>query len=161
MKIIFFTSYKCRVIDKHLSVGKPILSPLKLYEMKNNGYTSIIDLRQHSRISKFIEKCVCKLLNIKYNNIVFKTTNDDIPNIDFFHNINEQIVKNNGKTYLHCKHGLHRTSMCVAAYEKESANIDNNTILNNFIKNFYANKIGEENRLNNVFNKFINLLKLN
>lgn len=161
MKINFRPSYKCKVIDKRLSVGKPILSPLRLYKMKNSGYTSIIDLRQHSIVSKFIEKSVCKLLNMQYKNIVFKTTNDDIPDLDFFRNINEQIIKNKGKTYLHCKHGLHRTSMCVAAYEKESAKIDNKTILTNFIKNFYANKVGEENRLSCVFNKFINLLKLN
>lgn len=148
-------------IDSKLFTGKPIINPYDLVRMKRNGVTQIIDLRQHSHFLKLLEKIQCKVFGITYKNKIFKTDTDNIPTIDFFHNINNEIIQNNGKTYLHCKHGIHRTGMCIASYQKEVLKLENSAILKDFLKNTSTDKnIASSEKIKLVLDKFIDLFKL-
>ena len=157
-----------RDIDGRLFTGKPIPSPFALYQMKKMGITQVIDLREDAFWKRMTERIGCTLAGIKYENVEVKTHTYNIPSAEFFHNINKKIVSNEGKTYLHCKYGRHRTGMCVAAYEKE---ILKRNALNIYIS--LSNKFSElsdlgtntnlriKNKLKIVFDKFVNLYNLN
>ena len=159
------TKFFIRNIDGRLFTGKPIPSPVALYKIKKMGVTQVIDLREDAFWKRLTERIGCTLAGIKYKNIKVKTHTYNIPSVEFFNDINKKIVSNDGKTYLHCKYGRHRTGMCVAAYEKE---VLKKNALNVYIS--LTNKFPElsefgnlriKNKLRIVYDKFVNLYHLN
>lgn len=154
-------------IDGRLYTGKPIPSPVGLHQIKKLGVTQVIDLREDAFWKKLWERINCNLMGIKYKNIKVKTHTLNIPNIDFFNNINSLITSNKGNTYLHCKYGKHRTGMCVAAYEKDV--LKKNplnvyiSLTNRFSEISGLSKTNKEiqKKLKVIYYKFVNLYHLN
>ena len=130
-------------VDSRLLRGASVTSPLKLMEMKKNGVTQIIDLRNSSRVESPIEKFLCKILGIKYLNYRFSHRQNTIPNGDFFEKINNSILSNEGNTYIHCQYGRHRTGLAVAVYEKSHTSKTVPEIRQNMIENGYTEIITE------------------
>ena len=120
-------------VDNRLVRGAAVVSPIKLYKMKKEGITQIIDLRNSSFISRPIEKFFCKILGIKYVNHKYPHRLSTLPADTFFKKVNEDIVNNKGKTYLHCLKGKRRTGICVAIYEKEHTNKTKKEIIDNVL----------------------------
>ncbi len=130
-------------VDNKLIRGRAVTCPYRLYKMKNEGITQIIDLRNSAYLECPIEKFFCKLLGIKYNNCKYPHRLNKIPNSEFFTNINKLILNNSGKTYIHCQYGKRRTGISVAIYEKEHTSKSKTEILNNLV-NFGYMEIKEK-----------------
>lgn len=125
-------------VDNKLLRGSCITSPLKIRKMKDKGITQIIDLRNSAHFESQLEKFFCKMFGIKYVNLKFSHRQNNIPNHDFFEKINENILSNKGKTYIHCQYGHHRTGLAVAIYEKLHTKKDNTQIIKDMINNGYT-----------------------
>lgn len=155
-----------RNIDNRLYTGKPVPSLCAMYNMKKMGVTQVIDLREDAYMYRLFEKFACYLFGIKYKNIKIDTDTSSIPTMKFFKNINKTITHNEGKTYLHCKYGRHRTGMCIAAYEKEVLNKDNINVYINLTNRFseLIEQTGNQKlqkKLETVYQKFIKKYHLN
>ena len=111
------------VVDNRLIRGKAVTSPLRLYKMKKEGINQVIDLRNTSYVAKPLEKVFCKMLGIKYQNYKYPHRLDELPSPDFFLTVNNSIIKNDGKTYIHC----------VALYEKYFTKKSINQIISDMI----------------------------
>lgn len=122
------------VVDKRLVRGRAVTSPFRLYKMKQAGITQVIDLRGSSYVKRPIEKFFCKMFGIKYNNLKYPLDSNVVPEHKFFENVNNAIVNNNGKTYIHCGSGKKRTSVCVAVYEKSHTLKTDGQIISNVLK---------------------------
>lgn len=125
-------------VDDKLLRGSCVTSPLKVRKMKKEGITQIIDLRNSAHFESPLEKLFCKIFGIKYVNYRFSHRLNDIPDQDFFKKVNESILSNEGKTYMHCEYGRHRTGLAVAIYEKLHTQKDNSEIIKNMIDNGYT-----------------------
>ena len=130
--------FKPTVVDNKLMRGCSVTSPLKIRQMKKEGITQVIDLRNSAHIESPLEKMFCKMFGIKYVNHRFSHRQNNIPNDKFFKEINESILSNEGKTYMHCQYGHHRTGLAVAIYEKLNTKKDNSEIIKNMIDNGYT-----------------------
>ena len=106
-------------VDEKLIRGKAVSCSWRLYKMKQDGITQVIDLRNSSLVERPIEKFFCKWFGIKYINYKYPHRLNNIPEKSFFDKVNKSINSNNGKTYIHCQYGKRRTGMCVAIYQKE------------------------------------------
>ena len=134
--------------------GDYILSPTRLYHLKKQGVTQVIDLRNENKVKKGIEKLLCKVLNIEYINKPLSFRSKDFPTRGFFENINQLISENNGTTYLHCKNGKHRTGLCVAAYEKEILHKSNPEIIYNLYTDSFSDITKNRKSLTDALSKF-------
>lgn len=136
-------------------------SPIKLYCLKKNGINQIIDLRKGNKISRNIEKFLCKILGLKYINCPFSFRDGSTYTKDFFCNINKLIEENVGTTYIHCKKGKHRTGLCVAAYEKEILKKTNPEIIFNLYNNSFDELLkGKRESLTKALATFAKLFDL-
>ena len=144
-------------VDNKLLRGSSVTSPLKVRKMKKEGITQIIDLRNSAHFESPLEKMFCKLFGIKYVNFKFSHRLNDMPNQDFFEKINESILSNEGKTYMHCQYGHHRTGLAVAIYEKLHTKKNNSEIIKNMIDNGYT-EIASEGKTNKE-KKYIGLFE--
>lgn len=106
------------IVDNRLIRGRAVTCPYNLYRMKNEGITQVIDLRNSSFVRRPLEKLFCKMLGLKYINFKYPHRLNKLPEESFFENINNTILNNNGKTYIHCQYGKRRTGISVAIYEK-------------------------------------------
>lgn len=122
-----------KVVDDKLIRGKAVTSPITIYKMKQSGINQIIDLRNTRSIKKFLEILFCNIFKIKYKNFKYSHRLNYLPEKNFFEKINNTIVENNGKTYIHCQYGKRRTGVCVALYEKFFTSKENQEIINNMI----------------------------
>ena len=122
------------VVDKRLVRGRAVTCPFRLYKMQQAGITQVIDLRGSSYVKRPIEKFFCKMFGIKYNNLKYPLDSNVVPEHTFFEKVNNAIVNNNGKTYIHCGSGKKRTSVCVAVYEKSHTLKTDGEILSNILK---------------------------
>lgn len=138
------------VVDNKLIRGKAVISPLRLYKMKEAGITQIIDLRNTSFAKKPLERFFCKLLGIKYLNFKYPHRINYLPEFEFFKNINKTIVANNGKTYIHCQYGKRRTGIAVALYEKFYSNKKSHEILENMLKIGYKDVLSNSKNRRNI-----------
>lgn len=120
-------------VDNRLVRGGAVTCPYRLRMMKKEGITQVIDLRNSSFITGNIEKALCKLFGIKYVNFPYKHRLSSLPTQDFFERVNQQILKNKGKTYLHCQYGKRRTGICTAVYEQRYTNKTKDEIISNMI----------------------------
>jgi len=120
-------------VDERLLRGCAVTNPYKIYKLKKQGVTQIIDLRNTSFERPF-ERFFCRLFGIKYSNHKYSHRLVTIPEHDFFQKINDEIIKNKGQTYIHCQYGKRRTSICTAVYEKFHTNKSDDEILNNLFK---------------------------
>ena len=145
------------VVDNRLIRGKAVTSPLRLYKMKKEGINQVIDLRNTSYVAKPLEKVFCKMLGIKYQNYKYPHRLDELPSPDFFLTVNNSIIKNDGKTYIHCQYGKRRTGICVALYEKYFTKKSINQIISDMIN------IGFQDIFNNPKSprskKYYNIIK--
>ena len=149
-------------VDNILLRGSSITNPLSMYRLKKIGVKQVIDLRTHL-ISRIPEILMCKIFGIKYNNFEYSHKKAIFPNSDFFQKINDTILQNQGKTYIHCRHGKRRTGVCVAVYEKFHTNKTPQDIIkelydtgfNEICKNY--DKIPREkyNKFIKIYNSFI------
>jgi len=161
-KVFSAFSYIPQKVDEKLYRGESVSSPIKLYKLKNYGVNQIIDLRNHTTFS-FLEKFMCKILGINYNSVKYPRLNGNLPETDFFAGINNKILQNDGKTYIHCRHGRRRTSLCVAMYELLCTNKTKKQILENFYNGGFKNlcentekmKPHKFNRRIRIYNNFI------
>ena len=138
---ISFQSFKPIKVDNRLYRGKAILSPNKFAQLEELGVTQIIDLRNSAKIKGKIEKIICELFGMKYINFKYPYRLNHLPQKEFFEQINNAIVKNEGKTYIHCQYGKRRTGIAV---EKTSQKINIKRkklekIFNDFISKYYPN----------------------
>lgn len=127
-----FAKYQT-VVDEHLVRGRCVTNPFRLYSMKQEGINQIIDLRNTCYIKRPLEKFFCKLLDINYENFRYSYRNPELPSEDFFSRLNQKIIDNDGKTYIHCAHGKRRTGICVAIYEKFNTPKSDKDIIDNMI----------------------------
>jgi len=136
-KVLFSHTHRPNiVVDKKLIRGSCVSNPFELYSLKKDGVNQIIDLRCLSVekiqiIPFFIEKMFCKMLGIKHINIKYNHKLTDIPDMNFFKQINNLIVNNPQKTYIHCRHGKRRTGICVAVFEMFNTKKQKSDILYN------------------------------
>lgn len=97
------------------------------------------------------------MLGIKYQNYKYPHRLDELPSPDFFLTVNNSIIKNDGKTYIHCKNGKRRTGICVALYEKYFTKKSINQIISDMIN------IGFQDIFNNPKSprskKYYNIIK--
>lgn len=162
------TPFFPRKIDDKLIRGRSVSSPIHLYSLKKQGVTQIIDLRNKSTelseiLPQYIERFLCKIFNIHYINFRYNHKIDGLPNTNFFQQINEKITNNNGRTYIHCRHGKRRTGVCVAIYEKLYTNKSKKEILNELYYMGFSELYTKENhlpqrvfnRLTKIYNNFI------
>ena len=119
-------------VDDKLLRGNAIFMPTKIARLKAKNVTQVIDLRDDGRAEspflKRLEKFYCKLFNIKYVEAKLQFVQNRIPNEDYFSKVIKLIQNNDGKSYVHCHYGKHRTGLVVAMYEK-SKNICDDKIL--------------------------------
>ena len=119
-------------VDDKLLRGNAIFMPTKIARLKAKNVTQVIDLRDDGKAGspflKRLEKFYCKLFNIKYVEAKLQFVQNRIPNEDYFSKVIKLIQNNDGKSYVHCRYGKHRTGFVVAMYEK-SKNICNDKIL--------------------------------
>ena len=87
-----------KTVDNKLIRGRAVCCPWRLNEMKKEGITQIIDLRNTSWIERPIEKFFCKMLGIKYKNFKYPYRLKYLPDKSFFDSINHQIRGNEGKS---------------------------------------------------------------
>jgi hypothetical protein len=106
---------KISIVDEKLLRG-PSPFPLTVFKLKRQGITQICDLQHDCAFSVILKKITCKFLNINYKNTTFHIGKGELPDTIFFSTLNDNIMQNNGKTYLHCKKGRHRTGIAVAFY---------------------------------------------
>jgi len=111
-----------------------------MLRLKQQKVTKIIDLRntekKETKYLKKLEELYAKIFGIKYENKPFYISPSSVPEQDFFDSLNKSILNNEGKTYLHCHYGAHRTNMAVANYEKQLGLADKG-IVDSLIKNFW------------------------
>ncbi len=148
------------IVDEKLIRGKALISPYRIYKIKKQNITQIIDLRNTSTIKRPIEKFFCKIFGIKYVNCKYPHRLKYVPDMDFFNGINELIRKNKGKTYIHCEYGKRRTGISVAIYEQQYTKKDKYSILRNMIDIGYKElkfkpKSAKALRLKTIFNDFL------
>lgn len=121
-------------VDDKLLRGNAVFSPTKIARLKAKNVTQIIDLREGgkngSTFLKKLEKFYCKLFNIKYVEAKMQFVQDKIPDKDYFTKIAKLIEDNNGKSYIHCHYGKHRTGQAIAIYQKVQ-NVNENDIIKN------------------------------
>lgn len=146
-------------VDNRLIRGRAVTSPVRLYQLKQAGVTQIVDLRSNSLI-KPLERFFCKLIGIKYKNLQYSHRMNSLPEEDFFHEVVNTIDKNNGKTYIHCLYGKHRTGICVAMYEKMRTNKPVDKIISNLIKMGFSDIFANPNtkrskKYNNILKDFM------
>jgi len=148
-------------VDEKLIRGKAVSCPWRLYKMKQDGITQIIDLRNSSLIERPIEKFFCKLFGIKYINYKYPHRLNNIPEKSFFDKVNNSINSNNGKTYIHCQYGKRRTGMCVAIYEKKFSSKSNHEIIEEMLELGYKElKLKNSSRKKRKYLKiFIDFIK--
>lgn len=160
---ISFQSFKPIKVDNRLYRGKAILSPNKFAQLEELGVTQIIDLRNSAKIKGKIEKIICELFGMKYINFKYPYRLNHLPQKEFFEQINNAIVKNEGKTYIHCQYGKRRTGIAVAIYEKENTNKTPKEIIQNMLMYGFkeltektSQKINiKRKKLEKIFNDFI------
>jgi protein tyrosine phosphatase len=121
------------VVDNKLIRGKAVVSPLRLYKMKRENITQIIDLRNSPTARQAIERFFCKILGIKYINCKYPHRLSTLPKHEFLEHINDLILKHKDKTYIHCQYGKRRTGIAVAFYEKLHTNKSKDDIFNNLM----------------------------
>lgn len=148
------------VVDNKLVRGRAVTCPLRLYKMKKAGITQIVDLRNTSYIERPLEKFFCKMLGIKYENFKYPKGLSVIPEKKFFDGINNAIVNNSGKTYIHCQSGKRRTGVCVAVYEREHSLKATGQIISKMLKSgfkdmIYGRHCAKRDRLIGVYNDFM------
>ena len=144
-------------VDNRLIRGRAVTSPVRLYQLKQAGVTQIVDLRNTSFIKRPLEKLFCKIIGIKYKNIKYSHRINTLPKPNFFYNVVNSIVENNGKTYIHCEHGRRRTGICVAMYEKLRSQKPINEIIKDMIKLGFSDVF--ENPNTKRSKKYYNILK--
>ena len=158
IKNIKFTPVK---IDERLFRGRSIASAKKIEKIKSLGVTQIIDLRNTSGIKGIIEKLLCKIYGIKYINYKYPHRLNKVPEADFFEQINQSIINNSGKTYIHCRYGKRRTGVAVAIYEKKYTDKPHKDIIENMLNIGYKELLKDtfnlkRKKLQKIFIDFIN-----
>ncbi len=123
---------KITKVDDKLLRGSAVFTPAKIMRLKAKKVTQVIDLRDGGKAGspflKKLEKFYCKLFNIKYTEAKMQFVQDKIPNQDYFSKVTSLIENNDGKSYIHCHYGKHRTGQVVAMYEK-AQNVDEAKIM--------------------------------
>ena len=144
-------------VDDRLLRGSAVITTGKMRTLKDEGVTQIIDLRENTNILgiflKKIEQLYCKIFNINYVEKPSILKGNSIPDENYYNDINTTIKNNNGKTYIHCFWGSHRTGFCVAMYEKESKK-NHNEIINELMAESYNDKIDNQ-ALTEILNTFL------
>ncbi len=148
------------IVDDRLVRGPRVSCPWRLYEMKQEGINQIIDLRNCSYFKRPMEKFFCKLLGIKYVNYRYSHKDVNLPSHDFFVRVNNTILENDGKTYIHCMKGKRRTGMCVAFYEKFHTEKSDAEIVGNMLDKGFQDIYGPYKskkivRMRNIYGKFV------
>lgn len=156
-----FGRIKYSSVDTKLIRGEAVISPIKIKKLKQEGITQIIDLRNSAQTKSFIEKMVCNIIGIKYTNFRFSHRINELPKDDFFEKINNSITSNDGKSYIHCQYGHHRTGLAVAIYEKLHTGKSDSEIVENLINNGYKeiNSTGKTHKEKKYLNLFKQLQK--
>ena len=92
-------------------------SGLKMLQKEEN-VSCVIDLRNRKGYKQFFEKLFCKFVGLKYINFPIELAKKNKISPEIFNKIFELIQNNkNGKTFVHCNSGIHR-SLFVAAMVK-------------------------------------------
>ena len=127
---------RARYISENLIIG-PKQGISSLRQLRDEEYIGqVIDLRNGRYLRRLREFLVCKFLGIKYRSCPM-TIGDRAPlQPEKFEQIHSIINENhNGRTYLHCNSGVHR-SLLVGAFEKiKSGEIKSFGDLAEFLKN--------------------------
>ena len=142
------------IVDSRLLRGRVVSCPYRLYSMKKNGICQIIDLRNTPSFTKYMEKFFCKILGIKYLNCRYPHRLNVLPEESFFNKVNNAIINNDSKTYIHCQRGKRRTGVTVAYYEKNIMQLSQEEVLKNLVKNGYK----DININTKMGNKYFNIL---
>lgn len=148
------------IVDNRLIRGRAVSCPWRLYKMKQEGITQIIDLRNTSVFQRRLEKIFTKLLGIKYINYKYPHRLNTLPESTFFNKVNQTILDNSGKTYIHCQYGKRRTGICVAIYEKLHTKKTKEEIIDNIYKLGFQELKDNPNsfkikKLQSIFNDFM------
>lgn len=125
--------------DDKLLYGHAIYNPYRLYALKKNNVTQIVDLRNTGSLSKILEKTFCRLMGIKYVNCRYPHRLNTLPEEKFFQNVNDIILSNDKLTYLHCLYGKRRTSITMAYYLKKNSQKTPVQILSDLIDTGFNN----------------------
>ena len=143
---------KTRYISKRLIIGaRQGLSGLQKLQ-NEESVSQIIDLRSSNDLKKLNEKICCKVLGLNYKNYPIELMNRKPLNTKIFESILEAIQNNNGKTFVHCNSGRHR-SLFVAAMEAfRNGNIQNFEDFKKFLANRDFYKLRKKSRLGIKFN---------
>ena len=121
-------------VDNNLIRGGYVVSPVTMYRMKKLGITKVIDLRNTQSVVRRIEQFLCSVFKLKYINKPYAFEKmKKLPDEQDFLCVNKEITENNGKTYLHCVHGKHRTGIFVAMYEREILHKETQEVLGNLL----------------------------
>lgn len=147
-------------VDDRLIRGRAVTCPYRLYKMKQEGITQVIDLRNSSYLERPLERLFCKLLGIKYKNEKYPHRLNILPEHNFFENINQAILKNDGKTYIHCQYGKRRTGICTAIYEKYHTTKSKDEIISNMLNLGYKELLVDKvtyktKKLQSIFDDFL------
>ncbi len=147
-------------VDNRLMRGRAVFNPITIWELKKNGINQVIDLRNSAFVQSSIEHLFCRLFKINYKNYKYPHRMQELPNEDFFQRINNDIISNKGKTYIHCQHDKRRTGISVAIYEKDYTNKSKKEILANLINIGYQElkttiETPKIKKLRNIYNNFI------
>jgi len=100
------------IVDNKLIRGsRPLFRDV--LKLKKEGVNQIICV---SSKHHYVEKLACKLSHINFVQYKRSILDNTFLGFDDYKNITNNIKNNDGKTFLHCGLGLHRTAECVAAY---------------------------------------------
>lgn len=114
-KIVPLTTRIRHVNNKLIAGPQPSWKELK--ELKKQGVTLVIDLRsKYQLLQRTQEEIYCRLLGLKR---IFLPSQllKNLPDIKTFLQFNKLVKNNDGKTYVHCRSGRHRTNFFVVFNE--------------------------------------------
>jgi len=154
MKICFSSVKKQIPVCHKLIRGEAVLNPYTLYKMKHAGVNQIIDLRNSAYLKSFLERVFCNILGLQYQNCKYPHRLNELPAHEFFENINN-LINNNGKSYIHCQYGKRRTGIAVAIYEKLCLHKPKDVVVSNLFKFGFQDLFDSKNLLKRRKNQLI------
>lgn len=90
-------------------------------EIKDNGFDYVVSLRSGFDAAGKAEKNLVESLGMEYKNFPIDSRKGPQKKVleDFFE-FTDDLLKNNKKAFVHCKHGRDRTGTLVALYEMKN-----------------------------------------
>lgn len=151
----------CKYVNENLIVGaRQGLKGLKKL-VREEGVDLVIDVRSNRRLISKFEEAICKILHLKRVSIP-TSLGKEKSSIDTFEKAADLILDNkNGKTFIHCRHGKHRSVMVAAIAQIKAGKIKTAGDLTEFLKEYNYFQINKQGFFSKIFSSKKRQKKIN